>query len=444
MTSAAGETQTDPGVLPSRQEAQDLLKCALAKATAEHVEIALSAERKGSTRFSANTITQNIADDDARLRVRAAWGQKVGQAETNDLSDEGIARAVARAEAIAKASAPDLEYLPPLGPQRYAESAAYDAAAGEASPDLRAEWVVAAVKSAPKGVTLSGSTATSGQVTALANSKGLLAYHRASDARFTATAIAPDSSGWAEGLGHRAADMDPAALAREAGEKALRSAAPRDLVPGAYPVILEPAAAAEYLTFLLWSYNAKPADEGRSCMTGKAGTAIAASNVTLSSDPARPGCDTVPFCGDGLPAPKATWIDKGVASRLVTSRFWGQKTGKPVTGQPTNLILEGGTTPLESMIRNTERGVLVTRFWYIRFVDPMTLLLTGMTRDGLFWIENGKIAHGLRNMRFNDSPLRTLKHVEALGAGRLVGEYVPAFMPPVKLGQFTFSSATTF
>ncbi len=430
--------------LPSREEALALLRGALAKASAEHVEVGLRAGSHGATRFSGNAITQNISEEDMRLSVKAAFGQKAGQAETNDLSEEGIARAVARAEEIAKASAPDQEYLPPLPPQAYATSGRFDAALASADPELRAEWVVRAIRAAPKGLPLSGSTATMATVTAVANSRGLAAYHRATDARFTVTALTPDSSGWAEGQAHEASGLDPAALATHAVEKARRSASPKTLEPGVYPVILEPAAVAEYLSFLVWSMGAKPADEGRSCMTGKLGTALLSPTITLASDPARPGCETVPFQDDGLPAPRVRWIDGGICKQLVTSRFWGQKTGKPVTGSPANLILEGGKASLDDMIRDTERGVLVTRFWYIRFVDPMSLLLTGMTRDGLFWIENGKIAHGLRNMRFNESPLRTFKHVEALGACALAGEYLPAFVPPVKVAQFTFSSGTTF
>jgi predicted Zn-dependent protease len=433
-----------PATLPSREEALALLRSALAKASAEHVETSLHAVSHGATRFSGNAITQNISEEDMRLCVKAAFGQKTGQAETNDLSEEGIARAVARAEEIAKASAPDQEYLPPLPAQSYAASERFDPALAAADPGLRAEWVLQAVRAAPKGVSLSGSTATMGSVTAVANSRGLAAYHRDSNARFTVTALTPDSSGWAEGQAHETSGVDPAALAARAVEKARRSAAPKALEPGVYPVILEPAAVAEYLSFLIWSMGAKPADEGRSCMTGKLGAALASPSVTLASDPARAGCETVPFLEDGLPAPRTRWIDGGTCRQLVTSRFWGQKTGKPVTGAPSNLILEGGKTSLDDMIRDTERGVLVTRFWYIRFVDPMSLLLTGMTRDGLFWIEDGKIRHGLKNMRFNESPLRTFKHVEALGPCTLAGEYLPAFVPPVKVSQFTFSSGTTF
>mgnify|MGYP001582865192 CR=1 FL=1 len=433
-----------PATLPSRQEALDLLRIALAKATAEQVAVRLHAVRHGSTRFSGNAITQNISEEDMTLSVKAAFGQKTGQAETNDLSGDGIARAVARAEEIAKASAPDQEYLPPLQAQAYAASERFDAALAAADPELRAEWVLQAVRAAPKEFPLSGSTATRATVTAVANSRGLTGYHRTTDARFTVTALTPDSSGWAEGQAHEASGMDPAALAARAVEKARRSAAPKTLEPGIYPVILEPAAVAEYLSYLAWSMGAKPADEGRSCMTGKLGTAIASPSVTLASDPARPGCETVPFQGDGLPAPHTRWIDGGALKQLITSRFWGQKTGSPVTGAPTNLILEGGKASLNEMIKNTARGVLITRFWYIRFVDPMSLLLTGMTRDGLFWIEDGKVRHGLRNLRFNDSPLRTFQHVEALGPCELAGEYLPAFVPPVKVSQFTFSSQTTF
>lgn len=430
---------------PSRAEAEDLLRRALARASAEHVEVSLDARAHGSTRFSANTITQNISGSDATLSVRAAFGQQVGRAETNDLSDEGIARAVASAEETARASAPDLEYLPPLSAQSYERVEAWDEATAEAGPEARADWVLSAAAAAPSGVTLSGSTATVACAAAVANSRGLLAYHRSTSARFTVTGIAQDSSGWAEGQAFRADSLDPAALARRASEKALRAASPRALDPGVYTVVLEPAAVAEYLSFLAWSLGAKEADEDRSCLSDRLGTRIASEKVTLASDPARHGCEALPFSmTDGLPAKRVRWIEGGVLSSLATSRFWAQKSGKPLTGRPANLILQGGGAALDSLVAGVARGVLVTRFWYIRFVDPMALLLTGMTRDGLFLIENGKVTSGLRNMRFNDSPLRTLSHVEALGEPELTGEYLPAFVPPLVAGRFTFSSGTTF
>lgn len=440
--SALAEPQA--AAVPSRAEVKDLLAKALSRATAEHVEAGLLATSEGSTRFSGNAITQNIAESDCRLWVKAAFGQRAGQADTNDLSDEGIARAVARAEAAAKASAPDLEYLPPVPPQAVVDAEEFDPATAGADPEARAAWIRAAIRAAGNDAPLSGSTATTTMARAVANSRGHFAFHRDTRARFTATAVAPDSTGWAEGQSWRMGDLDPAALARRASEKARLGAHPRTLEPGTYPVILEPAAAAEYLSFLLWSMDAKAAEEGRSCMSGKLGTTVANPTVTLTSDPARPGCQTAPFLADGLPIPRTPWIEKGVLKNLATSRFWAQKSGKAPTGDPANLLVDGGKTPLEEMIRSTERGILVTRFWYIRFVEPMTLLLTGMTRDGLFWIENGKVSHGLKNLRFNESPFRTLQHVEALGTPERCGEYHTSLVPPMKISRFTFSSGTTF
>ncbi len=436
--------QIASAALPSEAEARDLLGRALARGSAEHLEAGLEANCSGSTRFSGNAITQNISQSDCRIWVRAAFGQRVGQADTNDLSDEGIARAVVRAETAARASAPDLEYLPPLPPQAYPPGEDFDPATAQASPDVRASWIRDAVRDAGAETPLSGSTATAATAKAVANSRGLFAFHRDTHARFTATAVAPDSSGWAEGQSWRMKDLDPASLARRAAGKALAGARPRDLAPGTYPVILEPAAVAEYLTWMMWSMGAKAADEGRSCMSGKLGTSLGAPAVTLWSDPSHPACRTAPFLLDGMPIPTSRWVEHGTLKHLATSRFWAARTGKAPTGEASNLLVAGGTTPLEEMIRGTERGILVTRFWYIRFVNPMTLLLTGMTRDGLFWIENGRISHGLRNQRFNESPLRTLQHVEALGTPERCGEYHPTLAPAMKVSRFTFSSSTTF
>ncbi|MGC8669026.1 MAG: metallopeptidase TldD-related protein, partial [Chthonomonadales bacterium] len=198
------------------------------------------------------------------------------------------------------------------------------------------------------------------------------------------------------------------------------------------------------LAYLMWSLDAKAADEGRSAFSGRLGQKVAADTITLMSDPAHPDCPAAPFFDDGSPVPATQWIRDGILRRLATSRFWAAKTGQPFTGRPVNLIFAGTELPLEKMIASTEKGLLVTRFWYIRSVDPMRLLLTGMTRDGLFRIERGEIAGGARNLRFNESPLAMLARTVQIGKSVLQADMGMAFVPPIKVEEFHFTSATEF
>jgi len=217
---------------------------------------------------------------------------------------------------------------------------------------------------------------------------------------------------------------------------------PQEVPPGDYTVVLEPAALAELLAYMVWSMDAKAADEGRSPFTGKEGTAIAHEQVTLQSLPTHPECPSLPFFDDGMPAPDVSWIERGVLKTLVYSRFWAQKQGKPFTGFPTNLILQGGQHSLEELIAQVEDGLLITRFWYIRYVDPMQLLLTGMTRDGVYRIQDGQVSHAVKNLRFNESPLVVLQNVRLLGIPqRVEGSFL---VPSAVVDGFTFSSTTTF
>jgi predicted Zn-dependent protease len=428
----------------SPAQARDLLNQALSRSQAEHTEASLSGYQAAATRFANSIITQNIAKEDLVLSVRCADGQKVGTASGNDLSPEGIAKTVRRAEEICRNTAPDTEYLPPLPAQTYPEVAVPKTPA-DTGPQGRADAVGRAVSALGKnGLRLAGSYTQTQQAAALANSNGLFAFWSKPTARLITTVISEDSSGWAEQIAHDPSRIDPEATAKRAREKAIRGKQPRTLEPGDYTVILEPAATADILTYLAWTMQAKPAHEGRRAFSGKEGKTIGSPRVTIRSQPDHPHCPSCPFTEGGLPAPRRTWIEQGRLQQLFYDRFWAQKTERPATGSPTNLILEGNGASPEELVRSTDQGVLVTRFWYIRFVDPMTFTLTGMTRDGLFRIENGRVTHGLKNMRFNVSVLRMLENVEALGEPALHGESIPMWMPALKLRAFPFTSGTLF
>jgi predicted Zn-dependent protease len=427
-------------------EARIITEKVLAHATAEHTQVTLSGFRRGATRFANNAITQNMAHTDVTVQVQAALGQCVGAASGNALDDESLSALVRRAEEIARQSAPDTEYLPPPGQPAYRDIPAYDEATAVCRPEDRAARVREVVGyCADRGVTAAGSVITSHGFTAVANSAGLFGYHCRTDVNLVTTVMTDRSSGWAEAMNPALDRVNAREVVEAAYRKALTGREPRTIEPGRYIVILEPEAVAGMIGVLGYGLDAKAADEGRSALSGKEGQKIAGENVTLRSAPAHPECPMAPFFGDGLPTPDVTWIEQGVLATLAYSRFWAHKTGHERTGHPTNLVLDGGEATLEEMIATLERGLLITRFWYIRMVDPMKLLQTGMTRDGLFWIEDGEVRYGLTNMRFNESPLRLLKQVEMRGrTAQRCGEWPPCCVPPLKIRDFQFSSGTVF
>lgn len=438
-----------------REDAQAVIAKALALAKAEHCEVTLAGEKGASTRFSNNAITQNIAKTDAALTVLAAYGQKKGKAATNDFSEEGIASCVLRAEEIAKHSQPDTEYLPPVPQPAYQDVRAHYPATEAATPEERAGAIREACDLCERaGLNLAGSYANEAGFIAAGNSQGLFGYWPNSHARYISTVLTGDSSGWAESVSNDVTRVKPLTATEFARQKAETARNPVAVEPRKYTVILEPAAAAEMLLFMLFSMDAKAAHEGRNGFAGKENTPIASPLITLRNRPDHPDCPGAPFfSGDwewvlpvtcGMSVPETTWIEKGVLKNLMYSRFWAEKTGHAYTGMPSNLILEGSDASLEEMIASVDDGLLVTRFWYIRYVDPMTMLFTGMTRDGLFRIEKGKVTHGVKNMRFNESPLAMLKNTVKVGKAVRTGIGLPNLTPPLLVKDFTFTSGTSF
>ncbi|HSV72334.1 MAG TPA: TldD/PmbA family protein [Chthonomonadales bacterium] len=429
----------------TENEAHGLLERALGHATADHTELMLAGTAEGTTRYANSAITQNIARTDAVLTVRSAFGQRVGSVRVNRLEPEAVEAAVRKAEGIARVAEPDGERMPPIEPCAMPHVTASDAAVASASPDDRADVVRAAIERvASADLTAAGSYATDCGWVAFANSRGHRAWHEGTSARLVCTAIGPDSSGWAEHTSWKRSGIDPKAAAERAAAKAAAARAPEAIEPGNYTVILEPAAVAEFLAFMLWSLDAKAADEGRSAFSGRLGQRIVGENITIESRAAHAERPGLPFASDGMPTPDVAWVRNGVLENLAHTRFWAAKTGRPYTGTPVNLLIPGGDASLEDLVASTGDGILVTRFWYIRFVDPMKLLLTGMTRDGLFRIRDGRICGGLKNMRFNESPLRALNRVVALGRPEVCGDYYGACVPPMKVESFAFTSGTEF
>ncbi|MGQ0647368.1 MAG: TldD/PmbA family protein, partial [Gemmatimonadaceae bacterium] len=298
---------------------------------------------------------------------------------------------------------------------------------------------------AAKDLTVAGFLVTTARATAIGNSAGLFAYHRSTDANYTLTARTDDGtgSGWAGATENDWAKLDFAGVGKRAIDKARASRNPVALEPGRYTVVLEPDATSDLIPLMAGALQARAAEEGRSAFAKgggatKLGEKIVDERVTLLSDPADPLILGTPFDGDGMPLGRQTWITRGVLSQLAYTRYWANRQGKTATGGTNSLRLEGGTASLDELIAGTERGVLVTHCWYIRAVDQRTLVYTGLTRDGTFLIEGGKIARPIKNFRFNDSPLFMLNNLDAIG--RPVRTAGGDAMPPISVRDFHFTS----
>lgn len=429
----------------TEQQAREIVEKALSFARADHTEVQVSYSRQAATRFANNAITQHVASVDRGVSVRSAFGQQVGTTTSSEVSDESLQALVARSEAIARASAPDTEYLPPPGMQTYTPIRAYCPETAEQSHETRARAVADCLRPVvAAGLRAAGSYTTWATASAIGNSSGLFGYHTATAAHYAQTVMTDDSSGWGESWAPSVDRLEPLVAAETALSKAQAASSPGEIPPGAYTAVLEPAAVSELLGFAAWTMQAKAADEGRSCWAGREGSRVGIEGLTVRTVPADPELPGSPWIQQGLASKDVTWIENGVLRTLVYDRYWAREKGREPTGSPSNLIVDGDGATVADLVAEVDRGVLITRFWYIRFVDPMQLVLTGMTRDGLFLIEGGRVTRGLRNMRFNDSPLRMLKAIRRLGRPKVTAISGMMRVPPMTVEDFHFTSQTSF
>jgi predicted Zn-dependent protease len=441
-----------PDALLSREAAQALVERTVKMSRADAIQVGVTASYQGNTRFAANQMSTAGGVTNAQVVVQSAFGPKHAIVTTNDLSDESLKRAVSESERLARLAPDDPESMPDLGPQTYASVSSYFDSTAMLSPGDRAAAAKIALDAARAAGDLraAGFIITGMSANALGNSKGMFAYHRATSANYTLTVRTVDGtgSGWAAADHPDWAQVDPKSVSDRAIEKARLSRNPVAVEPGRYTVILEPQAVGD-LVQLIGNYaDARSADEGRSPFVkqgggSKVGEKIADPRVTIVADPTDPQLLSQPFDGEGFPLQRQVLVENGVLKQLFYSRFWAKKQGRVATGNPQSMKMLGGTASLDDLIKGTERGVLVTRLWYLREVDPRTILYTGLTRDGTFLIENGKVTKALRNFRFNESPLFMLNNVEQLGRPvRLAGteQGGDVVMPALKVRDFTFTS----
>ena len=442
--------------------------------SADEIEVLFYATKNALTRFANNTIHQNMAEENVVVSVRTAFGQRTARATTNKLDDESLSRVVQASEDLAKVQQvdPDLLRMPAAqartgwtpAPTRYFEQTS------AISPEQRAETVKKIVAIAEKNkLTTAGIFSNSETAEGIFNSHDLSAWHAQTSSEISITMLGTDASGWQKANSPNVTNLDAVTLAETAARKARESIQPREIPPGKYTVILEPAAVLDMVGFMFYDFGGLAILDQRSFLNNRIGTRIFGDNINIWDDVAHPQQSGSPFDGEGMPRQKVQLVENGVVKRLVYARgtaarmnqsecknkvgpFEPTGHGFPIPNEigeaPMNIVFGSPARPqtIEQMIASTERGILVTRLWYIREVDPYEKILTGMTRDGTFLVENGKICSGLRNFRFNESLIHMLSNVEAVGTPvRASGEEsFDMVVPPMKVSGFNFTEVTKF
>ncbi|HYL92704.1 MAG TPA: TldD/PmbA family protein [Alphaproteobacteria bacterium] len=455
-------------------KAQEIFRRIQKFAGAGELEVIFSSADYALTRFANNTIHQNVSETNDVTSIRVAYDGKTARATTNRFDDDGLRRAVLSAEGIAKVQERDPDRLPLAKPNdinspnhlpsRWFESTE------EISPADRADAVgkIVAVAKKNKLVT-AGIYSVARSEEAIINSNGLSAFHRQTSAEVSITMLAGNSSGWQKANSPNVRNLDAVGLAERAAQKARDSHDPKELPPGKYTVILEPAAVLDLVGFMFWDFGGLAVLDQRSFLNNRIGTKLFGDNITIVDDVAHPLQSGAPFDGEGLPRQRVSLVEKGVIKNLVYSRGTAEKMRKsdlaakvgdlrstghgfPLPNEmgeaPTNIVFvtPGSEQSVDQMVAGTERGVLITRLWYIREVEPYEKVLTGMTRDGTFLVEDGKIKQGIRNFRFNQGLVEMLNNVEAMGpAVRASGEEsFDMVVPAMKVRGFNFTEVTRF
>ena len=456
-----------------RDKAADLFARIRKHSSADEVEVLFYGGKSALTRFANNTIHQNVAEENYGVSVRTAFGQRTARATTNKLDDESLKRVVRASEDLAKVqhSDPDLLPLPDAGEgARATQSSRHFAQTAAITPEQRAETVKKIVSIAEKHrLTTAGIFSNSESVEGIFSSRGLEDWHTQTSSEISITMLAADSSGWQKANSPDVANLGAANLAEIAASKALQSAKPREMPAGKYTVILEPAAVLDMVGFMFYDFGGMAVLDQRSFLNQRVGAQIFGKNVNIWDDAAHPLQSGSPFDGEGVRRQRVQLVESGVVKRLVYARATAEKMkqsehkekvgpiaatghGFPLPNEmgeaPMNIVFGGAENPqtIDQMIASTERGVLVTRLWYIREVDPYEKILTGMTRDGTFCVEDGRVRHGVFNFRFNESLIHMLSNVAAMGTPvRASGEEsFDMVVPAMKVGGFNFTEVTKY
>ncbi len=464
----------------SKEQAAEIFDRIRRLSSADEVEASFNSSRFALTRFANNVIHQNVEEENSVISIRTNFAGRTARATANQFDDESLRRAVTASEKLARVQVADPDLLPMPTPEEANRGGAFADQSVRATrffeetaaiaPAERAEVVRRIVSIADQHkLTTAGIYSNSESREGLFNSCGLANWHQQTLAEVSITMLGGDSSGWQKSNSPDVNNLDPARLAEIAAQKAVESSRPREILPGKYTVILEPSAVLDIVGFMFWDYSGVAILDQRSFLNDRIGTQLFGDNINISDDVAHPLQAGCPFDGEGMQRQRVQLVEKGVVIRVVYARATEQKmkrseyAGKVGPIEPTGhgfpLPNEIGEMPMNAvfgapekpqtvpeMIASTERGVLVTRLWYIREVDPYEKIVTGMTRDGTFLVENGKVQSGLRNFRFNQSLIAMLSNVEAMSVPvRASGEEsFDMVVPAMKVGEFNFTDVTKF
>jgi predicted Zn-dependent protease len=431
----------------------------LAKSTQpEETEVHVDEVADALTRFANNGIHQNVAEHGVTISIRTVSEGRTARATTNRLDEDSLRAAIDASLSLAHSQPKDSRLLPMPNRQRYRTVNRFIKRTAALTAEDRARAVRKACDLAVKKGQVAAGIFSSGQSqSAVGNSRGLFVAYRETHSQFSITMQEDPAASWAKANSADVRAFYPQSLAERASEKAHLAANAKELPPGRYTVILEPAAVLDLVGFLFYDFAATALQDKRSCLNDRMGKQLFGQNITITDDVFHPLQQGAPFDGEGMPRQRVLLVDRGIPKNLVYSRASAKVAGKKSTGHgfslpneygeaPMNLVFSGGDSSLEKMVASTERGLLVTRLWYIREVDPYEKVMTGMTRDGLFLVENGRVTNAARNFRFNQSLIEMLKNVELLGpAVRATGEEsFEMVVPAMKVHNFHFSEVTKF
>ncbi len=438
--------------LLSPDETRRLCDKLMALSQADECTVNLNGSRTGNIRYARNSVSTAGLVEDTQLVVAVAFGRQQGVATTNELDDASLARVVRQAEALARLAPDNPEFMPAVGKQAYKATPTFSPATAAVDADFRARAAAYSIEACRKrGLVAAGFFTDSTGYATVANSRGVFGHQASTSLDFTCTVRTEDGrgSGWVKRSDFDAARFDARDASDVAIDKALRSVEAKAIEPGRYTVILEPAATSDIVGTMLAGFDARQADEGRSFLSrrgggNRQGEKLFDEQVNIWADPWNPDVGVLPWDGDTMLARERTEVIKdGRVNTLDYSLYWAKKQGLRPTARHGNMVMAGTKQTTAELIAGTKKGVLVTRTWYIREVDPQSLLLTGLTRDGTFYIENGKILYPIKNFRFNESPVTMLNNIEAIGQPAVIaGDEVPYQMliPPMKVRDFNFTS----
>ena len=430
----------------TEQQSKQLIDKIISYSKADEISVAINGSREGNVRFARNTVSTSGETNDVSISITSVFGKRTGTTTTNEMEDTSLKDAVRRSEDVATLAPENPEYMPGLGPQEYGKALNYSEKTAGIDQEFRVDAVLASIEECSRTkMTAAGFLQDTTGFIAFGNNKGLFGYNRYTNGAFSVTTRSEDEKGSGYGVQYftDASRLNTKQSTEVSTRKAATSREAKEIKPEKYTVILEPQAAWDLISLMMQTMDARAADEGRSFF-GKRGTGnrigdqLFNEKVTIWSDPFNEDNPSAPFGNDGLPRKKTTWIENGVLKNLSYSRYWAeQKKKEPLAPATGSFYMQGSDKTLDDLIKGTDKGILVTRFWYIRAVDPQTLVFTGLTRDGTFYIENGTIKHAIKNFRFNESPAQMLYNLEDVGKPVRISN---AMMPPMRIKNFTFTS----